>query len=138
MCACMRILFHMSIGHTPPSSGVMISKLEQETFMSMFESYWVQHSYGLEPHSSKKPSKLLPHSSFPSLSISPLIYVAVQTFYFCLIFKIIILSYGSVFKSILISVSFFLELIWSIFWYFGYRNFILMDGKKDRETIKRI
>ena len=41
------------------SSGVMVSKLDEQTFMSEFESHWVPHSYGLMQHLSKKLSKLL-------------------------------------------------------------------------------
>ena len=32
----------------------MVSKLDQQTFSSEFESHWVSHSYGLVSHLSKK------------------------------------------------------------------------------------
>ena len=42
------------------SDGVIVSKLDEQTYTSEFESYWVPHSYGLVPHLSKKLCKLLP------------------------------------------------------------------------------
>ena len=44
------------------SSGVMVSKLDKQTFSSEFESYQVSHSYGLGPHLSKKLIELQVHS----------------------------------------------------------------------------
>ena len=35
------------------SGGVMVSKLDKQTFTSEFESHWVPLSYGLVPHLSK-------------------------------------------------------------------------------------
>ncbi len=37
-----------------------MSKLDWQTYKSVFESHWEPHSYGLVPHLSKKLSKLLP------------------------------------------------------------------------------
>ena len=37
----------------------MISKLDKQTFMSVFKSHGVLHSYGLVPHLSKKLSYVL-------------------------------------------------------------------------------
>ena len=39
--------------------GVMVSKLDLQTYTSELESHWVPHLYGLVPHLSKKLSKLL-------------------------------------------------------------------------------
>ena len=39
--------------------GVMVSKLDEQSFMSEFESHWVPNSYDLVSHLSKKLSKLL-------------------------------------------------------------------------------
>ena len=39
--------------------GVMVSKLDYQTFTNVFESHWVPHSYGLVSHLSKKLRKLL-------------------------------------------------------------------------------
>ena len=36
------------------SGGIMVSKLDKQTFKSEFESHWVPYSYGLVPHLSKK------------------------------------------------------------------------------------
>ena len=36
----------------------MVSKLDEQTYTSEFESHWVPLSYGLVPHLSKKLSKL--------------------------------------------------------------------------------
>ena len=33
--------------------GVMVSKLDYQTFMSEYKSHWVLHSYDLLPHVSK-------------------------------------------------------------------------------------
>ena len=41
------------------SCGVMVSKLDWQTYASEFESHWVSHSYDLVLHLSKKLSKLL-------------------------------------------------------------------------------
>ena len=38
--------------------GVMVSKLDQQTYTSEFESHWVPLSHGLVPHLSKKLNKL--------------------------------------------------------------------------------
>ena len=38
--------------------GVMVSKLDKQTFMSEFDSHWVSHSYDVVPHQRKKLSKL--------------------------------------------------------------------------------
>ena len=46
------------------SGGVMVSKLDQQTFMSDFESDSVSYLYGLVPHLSKKLCKLLKLTSF--------------------------------------------------------------------------
>ena len=35
------------------SGGVMVSKLDKQTYTSEFESHWVPLSYGLVPHLSK-------------------------------------------------------------------------------------
>ena len=35
------------------SSGVMVSKLDYQTFLNEFVSHWVPHSYGFVPHLSK-------------------------------------------------------------------------------------
>ena len=43
------------------SSGVMVNKLDEQTFKSEFEFHWVPHSYGLVSHLSKKLSKLQQH-----------------------------------------------------------------------------
>ena len=40
------------------SGGVMVSKLDEQTYTSEFESHWVPLSYGLVPHLSKMLSKL--------------------------------------------------------------------------------
>ena len=40
------------------SCGVMVSKLDKQTYTSEFLSHWVPISYGLVPHLSKKLSKL--------------------------------------------------------------------------------
>ena len=47
-------MIHIKIG---ASAGVMVSKLDEQVFMSEFDSHWVPHSYGLVPHQSKKLSK---------------------------------------------------------------------------------
>ena len=39
--------------------GVMVSKLDYQSFTSEFDSHWVPHSYGLVPHLNKKLSKFL-------------------------------------------------------------------------------
>ena len=39
--------------------GIMVSKLDKQTFTSEFESQWVPYSYGLELHQNKKLSELL-------------------------------------------------------------------------------
>ena len=39
--------------------GVMVSKLDKQTYTSEFESHWVPHSFGLVPHRSKELRKLL-------------------------------------------------------------------------------
>ena len=41
------------------SGGVMINKLDLQTYTSEFKSHWVPHSYGLVPYLSKNLSKLL-------------------------------------------------------------------------------
>ena len=41
------------------SGGLMVGKLNKQTYTSEFESHWVPHSYGLVAHLSKKLSKLL-------------------------------------------------------------------------------
>ena len=38
--------------------GVMVSKLDLQTYTNEFESHWVPHSYGFVPHLSKMLSKL--------------------------------------------------------------------------------
>ena len=42
------------------SGGVMVSKLDKQTYTSEFESHWVPLSYGLVPHLSKKKLSKLP------------------------------------------------------------------------------
>ena len=32
------------------SSDVIVSKLDQQTIVSVFDSHWVTHNYGLVPH----------------------------------------------------------------------------------------
>ena len=49
-----------SDGHQGASSGVMVGKLDDQTYTSDFESHLVPNSYGLVTHLSKKLSKLLP------------------------------------------------------------------------------
>ena len=52
--------FHFKLRHKMGTSGcVMVSRLDLQTFVSEFESDWVPHSYGLVPHLSKIPTKLL-------------------------------------------------------------------------------
>ena len=41
------------------SGGVMVSKLDQQTYTSEFESHWVPHSFGLVLNRSKELRKLL-------------------------------------------------------------------------------
>ena len=41
------------------SGGVMVNKLDKETFTSEFGSHWVPHLYGFVPHLSKLLGKLL-------------------------------------------------------------------------------
>ena len=38
--------------------GVTVSKLDEQTYTSEFESHWVPHSFGLVPHRSKELCKL--------------------------------------------------------------------------------
>ena len=42
------------------SGGVTVSKLDEQTCTSEFESHWGPHSFGLVPHRSKELCKLLP------------------------------------------------------------------------------
>ncbi len=51
------------------SSGVMVSKLDWQTYTSEFESHWVPHSYGLVLHLSKKLSKLNYYNRFVALGV---------------------------------------------------------------------
>ena len=46
------------LGLQGSSGGVMVSKLDKQTFTSEFKFHWVTHSFGLVPHPSKKLSKL--------------------------------------------------------------------------------
>ena len=55
---CVRTHTHLWIKST--SGGVMVSKLDKQTYTSEFESHWVPLSYGLVLHLSKKLCKL-PH-----------------------------------------------------------------------------
>ena len=52
-------------GHMRPDEGafggVMVSKLDLQTYTSEFKFHWVPLSYGLVPHRSKMLSKL-PHA----------------------------------------------------------------------------
>ena len=41
----------------------MVSKLDEQTYTSEFESQWVPLSYGLVPHLSKMLSKLQPYKN---------------------------------------------------------------------------
>ena len=41
------------------SGGVIVSKIDDQTYTTEFEFHWVLHSYGLVLHLSKKQSKLL-------------------------------------------------------------------------------
>ena len=36
---------------------IIDSKLDEQTFTNDLESYWLPHSFGLDPHLSKKTSK---------------------------------------------------------------------------------
>ena len=50
----------VALPHMQPYGGVMVSKLDLQTYTSEFESHWVPLSCGLVPHLSKKLSKF-PH-----------------------------------------------------------------------------
>ena len=41
-------------GQKDTSGGIMVSKLDQQTFTSEFEFHWVPYSFGLVPHQNKK------------------------------------------------------------------------------------
>ena len=61
----------MSFVTAGASGGVMVSKLDKQTYTSEFESHWVPLSYGLVPHLSKKLNKIsnvLRHSLFHLLN----------------------------------------------------------------------
>ena len=45
--------------HSGTFGGVMVSKLDEQTYMSEFESHWMPHLFGLVPHRSKELRKLL-------------------------------------------------------------------------------
>ena len=52
---------HMPSCGQGASGGVMVRKLDLQTYTSEFESHWVPLSYGLVPQLSKKLSKF-PHA----------------------------------------------------------------------------
>ena len=62
-------ILHIFLG---ASGGVMVSKLDKQTYTSEFESHWVPLSYGLVPHLSKKLSK------FPSYTFSYFFFPRMQ------------------------------------------------------------
>ena len=54
------LIFFIDANYTEGAfGGVMVRKLDKETFTTEFESYWVPHSYSLLPHLSKKLRNLL-------------------------------------------------------------------------------
>ena len=45
------------------SGSVMVSKLDEQTYKSEFESHWVPHSFRFVTHRIKELRKLLPHKT---------------------------------------------------------------------------
>ena len=52
-------LFSLLVTHQGTFGCVTVSKPDQQTYTSEFESHWAPHSFGLVPHRSKELRKLL-------------------------------------------------------------------------------